>query len=182
MNLYNQRLLCAVENRINSKTAIIKPSQLLDLLHRNSAPLLLDVRTQQEFLVSSLPNAFLYKESLITNSMNQELEYRIKNCEMIVVYCSIGIRSEKVARQLEILYPSIKIRNLYGGIFLWALEQNTITGQHAPLVHPYSEKWAQYLPAEIVYPLAKMQTPALVKLETSIAATRNIEKAGKQYE
>jgi rhodanese-related sulfurtransferase len=67
--------------------------------------------------------------------------------QMIIVYCSIGVRSENIGERL-INEGYSKVYNLYGGIFEWKNNgysvvdcNNEITEQ----VHAYSKKWSQYL-------------------------------------
>jgi len=65
---------------------------------------------------------------------------------MIVVYCSLGIRSEIIGKQL-IAEGYTAVYNLYGGIFEWvnkgkAVYNNT---QETSKVHAYSKSWGSYL-------------------------------------
>jgi rhodanese-related sulfurtransferase len=79
--------------------------------------ILLDAREADEFKVSHLKNAvyvgyndFKVKQTLTKLPKN-------KNAK-IVVYCSLGIRSETVAHKL-IQEGYTNVYNLYGGIFEW---------------------------------------------------------------
>lgn len=65
----------------------------------------------------------------------------------VVVYCSVGYRSEKITEQL-IAAGFINVSNLYGGIFEWVNEGNTVYNsnqQPTARVHAYSKKWAVWL-------------------------------------
>lgn len=72
----------------------------------------------------------------------------------LVVYCSVGYRSEKIAEQLAAA-GFTRVYNLYGGIFEWANEGKTLVdSQGAPTrrVHGYSRTWGIWLrEGEAVY-------------------------------
>ena len=77
---------------------------------------ILDAREKEEYSTSHLKNAIFVGhttfelDSVLTKIPN-------KNSE-IVVYCSIGIRSETIASKLKKAGYS-NVFNLYGGIFEW---------------------------------------------------------------
>jgi rhodanese-related sulfurtransferase len=65
----------------------------------------------------------------------------------IVVYCSIGVRSERIGEKVQKLGYT-NVYNLYGGIFEYknndgkvVNDQNKITDS----VHTYNKKWSVYL-------------------------------------
>jgi rhodanese-related sulfurtransferase len=107
--------------------------------------ILLDAREKEEYEVSHLPSALFigYKEfsgkdvSDLVSDKNQS----------IVVYCSIGIRSEKIAEKLKKMgYQNV--HNLYGGIFEWSNKELPLEdhlGFSTLRVHIYSKEWAPYL-------------------------------------
>jgi len=105
--------------------------------------LILDSRELAEFEVSHLPNARWvgYQDFSICRVPDTPKDTKI------VVYCSIGVRSEKIAEKL-IAFGFSKVWNLYGGIFAWANEHKTLVAhnQNTTLaVHGYSQKWATLL-------------------------------------
>ena len=64
----------------------------------------------------------------------------------IVVYCSIGYRSEKIAEKLR--RKGYTVFNLYGGIFDWKNKGNTVVdslGNTTEKVHAYNEAWSKWL-------------------------------------
>ncbi|WP_369412501.1 rhodanese-like domain-containing protein [Mesonia aestuariivivens] len=77
---------------------------------------LLDSWKKEEYNVSHLENAIWvgYKKFSA-----QEIQQKIKDkSTAIVIYCSLGIRSEKIGAKLkELGYTNVQ--NLYGGIFEW---------------------------------------------------------------
>lgn len=104
--------------------------------------LLLDARELEEFNVSHLSNAkFVGYKTFNIDS----LSYTDKNQPM-VVYCSVGYRSEKITEKL-ISAGFTNVQNLYGGIFEWknkkqdVFDANGVTNN----VHPYSKTWGLWL-------------------------------------
>ncbi len=106
-------------------------------------PLVLDTRSQAEYEVSHLKTAVridpiaLDLTALLTVSKDTP----------IVVYCSIGYRSAKVAQQLEQEGFSC-VFNLSGGFFQWANQERPIfrDDEHpTQLVHPYNALWGLLL-------------------------------------
>jgi hypothetical protein len=72
---------------------------------------------------------------------------RIDKNSPIVVYCSVGYRSEKVAEKLLAAgYPHAA--NLYGGIFEWVNRKQPLVnleGHPTEYVHAYSKMWGTWL-------------------------------------
>ncbi|QKG51933.1 rhodanese-like domain-containing protein [Hymenobacter sp. BRD67] len=112
-------------------------------LRQQPASVLLDTRTPQEFSVSHLRGARWVGYDSFTLAEVRDLP---KNTS-IVVYCSVGARSEKIGtRLLQAGYTSV--HNLYGGIFEWVNEGNpvfTASGQPTDRVHAYSPTWGIWL-------------------------------------
>jgi rhodanese-related sulfurtransferase len=103
---------------------------------------ILDTRKKEEFDVSHLPGAIWVGERYDIDKLSN-----IDKEAKIVVYCSVGIRSEDYGE--EMLEDGFsKVYNLYGSIFSWkdagyhVVDQNN---QPTEKVHVYSKKWAKYL-------------------------------------
>lgn len=64
----------------------------------------------------------------------------------IVVYCSVGYRSEKVTEKL-LAAGYRNVSNLYGGIFEWVNQGNPVFDDKGPTqrVHAYSRLWGIWL-------------------------------------
>ncbi len=114
-------------------------------LQNLNAVTLLDAREQNEYDISHIKNALHVG---YTNFNIKTVTDVIKNKNSkIVVYCSLGVRSEDIAEKLKhIGYTNVY--NLYGGIFEWKNSdldiyntQNQITNK----VHTYSKKWSAWL-------------------------------------
>ena len=66
---------------------------------------------------------------------------------MIVVYCSIGVRSAKIAQQLKD-EGYTNVFNLYGGIFEWKnnnFQVFDLKEKETEKVHVYDKDWAIWL-------------------------------------
>jgi rhodanese-related sulfurtransferase len=106
------------------------------------APLLLDARSPDEFVVSRIPGA-----ARVDPEDRQPAPPGISPDRRIVVYCAVGYRSAAIARRLRKQGYS-DVRNLEGGIFKWANEgRPMLDAQDATVrvVHPYARKWERYL-------------------------------------
>jgi rhodanese-related sulfurtransferase len=107
--------------------------------------IILDAREKAEFEISHIPSSKYigYKDFDSNHEMLQKLN---RNTE-IIVYCSIGIRSEKIAEKLNRLgFKNLK--NLYGGIFEWKNKGHRVvdvSGNSTEIVHAYSKKWSKLL-------------------------------------
>ncbi len=103
----------------------------------------LDAREPEEYAVSHLPNSVFVGYDHFDKA---RLKSIAKN-QPIVVYCSIGKRSELIAEQL-IKEGFTNVSNLYGGIFEWVNQGKTVVDlQEKPTenVHAYSRIWGKFL-------------------------------------
>ncbi len=65
----------------------------------------------------------------------------------IIVYCSVGYRSEKISEKLK-QAGFTDVSNLYGGIFEWVNQGNPVVdekGNVTPNIHAYSKTWGVWL-------------------------------------
>ncbi|MDT0606739.1 rhodanese-like domain-containing protein [Croceitalea rosinachiae] len=117
----------------------------LNELKETENPILLDTRKKEEYNVSHLKDAFW------VGHKNFELDsvlkyYPNKNAD-IVVYCSIGVRSENIGEKLlDAGYTNVK--NLYGGIFEWINQGNVVynnENNETEKVHAFSKHWGKLL-------------------------------------
>jgi rhodanese-related sulfurtransferase len=117
----------------------------IEALKKLSNPILLDTREQKEFDVSHIKHA----ECVGYDHFDaKKIIEKHKNFnDTIVVYCSVGIRSENVGTKLKKLgYKNVF--NLYGGIFEWKnKEEVVIDNNQVPTeeVHTFSKHWSKYL-------------------------------------
>ncbi|WOD39410.1 rhodanese-like domain-containing protein [Nodosilinea sp. E11] len=120
----------------------VPPAGLADWLSQNSgpAPILLDGRRDDEFAVSHLPGA--YSAPNIETALALDLE----RDRPIVVYCSVGYRSARLAAQLQAAGYS-QVYNLLGSAFQWANQGRSLVSQAQPVatVHPFNPVWGLLL-------------------------------------
>ncbi len=103
----------------------------------------LDIREEEEYKVSHLKNArhvgyFWFDMRKI---------YDIPKDAQLVLYCSIGNRSEKIAQKLmNAGYRNVNI--LYGGIFEWVNSGQPVyklNGAQTSEIHTYTKKLARWV-------------------------------------
>lgn len=104
---------------------------------------LLDVRSQKEYNVSHIEGALFIDFVQFGIEDVKTLDKKTP----IVVYCSVGSRSEKVA-QLLIENDFQEVHNLYGGIFEWSNQQFPLvdTKQNQTLnIHGVTKIWSKWI-------------------------------------
>ncbi|MCG1036132.1 rhodanese-like domain-containing protein [Polaribacter sargassicola] len=118
----------------------------VDSLSTTSSAILLDARETKEYNVSHLKDAICVGfDNFNINNTLKELP-KDKNAK-IVVYCSLGIRSEIVAHQL-IEKGYTNVYNLYGGIFEWKNNNFKVMdtlGKPTEKVHAFNKDWGKWL-------------------------------------
>ncbi len=132
-------LLTVVDQYIDKSVPLIS----VDSLTNNyDSFTVLDTREREEYEVSHLPKAIY-----VDFSDFSEVELSSFSLQKpIVVYCSIGYRSEKIGEKL--IAQGYEVYNLYGGIFHWVnsgFKCLTTTNVETTKVHPYSDEWGKYL-------------------------------------
>lgn len=110
----------------------------------------LDTREAKEFDVSHLKNArpvgyFWFDIRSV---------YDIPYDATIIVYCSVGYRSEKIGEKL-LKAGYRNVYNLYGSIFEWVNQGNPVyrsNGVQTSEIHGYNKKWSRWIErGSIVY-------------------------------
>jgi rhodanese-related sulfurtransferase len=129
---------------------------MLDALIKESVPVvtcselkqmpdavLFDAREKREYAVSHLPKA----QWVGYNDFDLSRIANVPKNAPIVVYCSVGYRSEKVGEKLKAA-GFTNVRNLYGSLFEWVNQGNPVvdsTGRPTRRVHAYSRTWGIWL-------------------------------------
>ncbi|UTW63106.1 rhodanese-like domain-containing protein [bacterium SCSIO 12741] len=104
---------------------------------------LIDARSMEEYQVSHLEGA--RQIDFIHFDLNKLKD--VPKDRTIVVYCSVGSRSEKVAKVL-IDNGYTKTLNLYGGIFEWSNQGKPMvneSGEPTQAIHGVSKEWAKWI-------------------------------------
>ena len=102
-----------------------------------------DTREQKEFDLSDIKGAqFLGFEDFDIQKLGD-----ISKDSKIVLYCSIGYRSEKIGEQLVKLGYS-NVYNLYGSIFEWVNQGFPVVdkaGETTRKLHTYNKAWGKWV-------------------------------------
>jgi rhodanese-related sulfurtransferase len=108
-----------------------------------SEAIYLDAREKAEYNVSHIENAIWVGY----DDFDIKTVKKLDKSKTVVVYCSVGYRSEKVAKKLE--KAGFKtVYNLYGGMFEWYNQGLPIVdnqGESTDKIHTYNEKWGQWV-------------------------------------
>lgn len=103
----------------------------------------LDTREKREFSVSHIQGAV---HTGYDNFNMSRISHIPKNAE-IIVYCSIGARSQTIGQKLlKAGYKNVK--NLYGGMFHWANSGYPMvdsSGKTTTKIHGYSKDWGKWV-------------------------------------
>lgn len=120
---------------------------VLNLSNQVEAYTLLDSRTLPEFTTSHIPGAIFIGEDI--SPKDSATLHSIPIDKPVVVYCSVGLRSERAAEKLkEIGFENVF--NLYGGIFEWSNQHKPLEnsyGNATDTIHGYNMIWAKWLTA-----------------------------------
>lgn len=126
----------------------LSPQNLANWLSegKDPLPILLDVRRDDEFAVSHLPEAHA------TPNLDAALALGLNPDQPIVAYCSVGYRSARLAKQLQTAGYT-QVYNLAGSIFQWANQGRSLvhSGQPTTVVHPYNPRWGLLLKPGLVH-------------------------------
>lgn len=102
-----------------------------------------DAREKEEFDISHIENA----QYLGYDEFNVSRLGEIAKDSKIVVYCSIGYRSEKIGEQLQAMGYN-NVYNLYGSIFDWVNRGYPVVdsnGDTTKEVHTYNKAWSKWV-------------------------------------
>lgn len=103
----------------------------------------LDAREKEEYNISHIPEARYIGYDNFDHSTIAD----IPKDKPLIVYCSIGYRSDKIGEKLE-KAGFTNVHNLYGSIFEWANRGFLIVdnkNQPTKRLHTYSKKWSRWV-------------------------------------
>ncbi len=104
---------------------------------------ILDARETEEFAISHIKGAILVGY----DKFNLNQIPKLGENKRIVVYCSIGYRSEKIAEKLKKAGYK-QVYNLYGGIFEWvnnAFPVFNAQDRAETRLHTFNQKWSKWV-------------------------------------
>jgi rhodanese-related sulfurtransferase len=128
-----------VRKLLNLTVTPITPEDLKQM----DGALLLDIREKEEYDVSHIEGA----EYMGYNDYDASLLKDLPKETPIVVYCSIGYRSEKIGEKIQKL-GFTKVYNLYGSIFEWINQGNPVVDNNnnpTDKVHTYNKNWSKWV-------------------------------------
>lgn len=125
---------------LSSKTLVVNIKEAA--ANRNSYTFL-DAREAEEYNVSHISNAlFIGYDHFELSAVND-----LPRNTPLIVYCSIGKRSENITKEL-LKEGFNNVHNLYGGIFEWVNGGNgVVDNENKPTnkVHAYGRFWGKFL-------------------------------------
>jgi len=140
----------------SGKTESAAFNTLLELMLSDSVPVIsvdelssikdsvtiLDARDSKEYSVSRIPGAI----HVGFEDFDMARISHVPKDRPVVVYCSVGYRSEKIGEKLNNAGFD-EVRNLYGGIFEWVNQDKTVVDDDGPTqkIHPYSTLWSTWI-------------------------------------
>jgi rhodanese-related sulfurtransferase len=134
-----------IDKTLKRYNSLSVPYISVEELDQLKEELLLDTREKEEYDVSHLKDAIWvgYKDFKINEFMAEHPDKE----QFIVVYCSVGVRSENIGEKLlKKGYNNVK--NLYGGIFQWTnlgFPVYDTLGNKTLRVHAYGKEWSSLL-------------------------------------
>ena len=149
-------VLLATGTMAQAQTTSRAYGAMLETMYKKSVPLvtvaelkrmpnvvLLDTRAKREYDVSHLPNA----RWVGYDDFELKRVQGIPKQANVVLYCSVGARSEQVGEKL-LAAGYQHVHNLYGSLFEWVNEGNPVVdnqGKPTQQVHAYSRLWGIWL-------------------------------------
>ena len=107
--------------------------------------IVLDAREFEEYETSHIAGAHYVGY----DDFSKDALAGIPKSQAVVVYCSIGYRSEKIGEKLQKMGYT-HVSNLYGSIFEWTNRGHPIknmAGESTDTVHAYSRSWSKWITA-----------------------------------
>lgn len=104
---------------------------------------ILDAREKEEYKVSHIEGA----QYIGYDNVDFEVVKDLPKDTPIVIYCSIGVRSEHIGEKLE-EQGFTNVQNLYGSIFEWANRGYSLvdySGYPTKKVHAYNWMWGKWM-------------------------------------
>ena len=140
---FSQETMSDLLRKYNTKS--VPYISVQELAMPKTKAIILDAREPKEYQTSHLKDAisvgydFFDLDSISTQIPNKD--------EQIVVYCSVGIRSEDIGEKLK-KAGYTNVYNLHGGIFEWKNKDFIVynsEGKQTENVHNFSKEWSQWL-------------------------------------
>ncbi|WP_196890742.1 rhodanese-like domain-containing protein [Aureivirga marina] len=142
MQAQNKKLDRFLNKELKKSVPLITVNELHKM---TDSVILIDARSLKEFKVSHIEGAYFVDYDTFTKEdLPEDLQITGKK---IVIYCSLGIRSEHIGEKIMALgYENVF--NLKGGIFEWSnfeLPLVSDKGTDTDKVHTFSKEWSSWL-------------------------------------
>lgn len=132
------------EKRIEQLISHDIPIVTVEFAQENcSEYIFLDARELEEYTTSHIPNS----RYIGYDNFNLETVVDLSKDQKIIIYCSIGYRSEKIGKKLK-AEGFTEVYNLYGSIFEWANRGYSLVdnyGNSTQRLHTYNKKWSKWV-------------------------------------
>jgi rhodanese-related sulfurtransferase len=132
------------EDKVSSVLSFSVPVvSVTDLDNMDDDVYILDAREPEEYDVSHIPGA----QYIGYDKPDWSVLDDIPSDGKIVLYCSVGYRSEKLGEKVQEKGFS-NVYNLYGSIFEWANEGLPLVdknGENTKAVHTWNKRWSQWV-------------------------------------
>ncbi|NND63280.1 MAG: rhodanese-like domain-containing protein [Flavobacteriaceae bacterium] len=142
---FSQRTVDDVLRQYNSGSVPYISVEELRMNQLNDKVMILDAREMTEYQVSTIPDAkFVGYNDFSVKKISEEIKDKDTP---IVVFCSLGIRSETIGEKLK-KAGFKQVKNLYGGIIEWknnGYPVFTPEGTETDEIHTFSKYWGQWL-------------------------------------
>lgn len=151
-----------VERDVESRYADViqlDAASLRASLGSKQPPIVLDVREPAEYAVSHLPGALRVDPNADEETVLALVGRGLPDRE-VVMYCSVGVRSSRLAERSQALLRArgaSSVANLRGGIFAWHTAHGPLVNAQGPTeaIHGFDRRWSRLIPrtdAQVVVP------------------------------
>ncbi|KAA3620759.1 MAG: rhodanese-like domain-containing protein [Bacteroidetes bacterium] len=132
------------DKKVNQLLSYTVPVMDVDKLQQlQDDVIILDAREREEYDISHIKGA----QYIGYKKLEKDKLTSIPKDTKIVVYCSVGYRSEKIGERLQKMGYT-NVHNLYGSIFEWVNRGNPVVDKNEKVttqVHTYNKKWSQWV-------------------------------------
>lgn len=122
---------------------VISVEKMKEKLNGEDQPVILDTRSPEEYSVSHIQGARFVDYDNFTPEKVEDIPLDSE----VIVYCSVGVRSERIGEKLQKMgFKNVK--NLYGGVFNWKNNNQEVVndnGTPTDSVHAYNRIWGVWL-------------------------------------
>ncbi len=142
---FAQKTLDELLQQYNTRSIPYISVEELRMKQINGDVVILDAREENEYQVSHIEGAkFIGFNTFSSETVRAEIPEKETP---IIVYCSLGIRSEEIGEKLK-KAGFTNVQNLYGGIFEWSNNEYPVINQQekeTDSIHVFSKAWGKWL-------------------------------------